>query len=522
MTGEQLKKSILQYAVEGKLVPQDLKDEPASVLIEKIKEEKERLIEEKVIKRDKNESFIYRKDGSFYEKIGKKERCIDEELPFDIPDNWEWARLESISNLITDGTHKTPKYVDKGIKFLSVKNISSGEYDESYIKYITEEEHEKLITRCKPENGDILLCRIGTLGKPYIIELDFEFSIFVSLALIKLNNKKLNRFIKNYMESYSFMKTIDEIKVGGGSHTYKINLRDLNTVLIPIPPLAEQERIVAKIEELMPLVEEYGVTKEKINRLNEELPEKMKKSILQYAIEGKLIPQNLKDEPASVLIEKIKEEKERLIEEKVIKRDKKESFIYRKDGSFYEKIGKKESCIDEELSFDIPDNWEWARLGSIFDVRDGTHDTPKYVQDGIPLVTSKNLCDGKIDFSTCKFISEADHNKISARSNVEYNDILFAMIGSIGNPVLCEVEKRFSIKNVALFKNISNMHYMKYLYYYLLHAQSTMKKKAAGAVQSFVSLTFLRTFLIPIPPLEEQKRIVAKIEEILPMIEKLK
>ena len=510
MTGEQLKKSILQYAVEGKLVPQDLKDEPASVLIEKIREEKERLIEEKVIKRDKNESFIYRKDGSFYEKIGKKESCIDEELPFDIPDNWEWARLSSLAVIIMG---QSPKGSSVGENIVGIEfHQGKKNFGEDYINNsnIYTDEPKKII-----DVKSIIMSVRAPVGDVNIV--DRKICIgrgLCGIVPIICNLGYLYYYIK-------MLKKYFELKSTGT--TFKAISNDIiMNSLIAIPPLTEQKRILAKIEELMPLAEEYGVTKEKINRLNEELPEKMKKSILQYAIEGKLIPQNLKDEPASVLIEKIKEEKERLIEEKVIKRDKKESFIYRKDGSFYEKIGKKESCIDEELPFDIPDNWEWARLGSIFDVRDGTHDTPKYVQDGIPLVTSKNLCDGKIDFSTCKFISETDHNKISARSNVEYNDILFAMIGSIGNPVLCEVEKRFSIKNVALFKNISNMHYMKYLYYYLLHAQSTMKKKAAGAVQSFVSLTFLRTFLIPIPPLAEQKRIVAKIEETLPMIEKLK
>ncbi len=232
-------------------------------------------------------------------------------------------------------------------------------------------------------------------------------------------------------------------------------------------------------------------------------PEQLKNSILQLAIQGKLVEQREEEGTGEELYKVIHEEKKKLIEEGKIKKPKTLPEI-----------------SEDEIPFDIPEKWKWVRLGDSLDVRDGTHDSPKYVKEGIPLVTSKNLKNGIIDFDTCKYISEFDHIKISERSKVDRNDILFAMIGSIGNPVLVSIDEEFSIKNMALFKNISSIMDMKYVYWFLLFSQEIMKKKASGGVQSFVSLKFLREFLLPLPPLEEQKRIVGKIEEILPLVER--
>jgi phosphoribosylformylglycinamidine synthase len=245
----------------------------------------------------------------------------------------------------------------------------------------------------------------------------------------------------------------------------------------------------------------------------------LKKSILQAAIQGQLVAQDPNDEPASELIKRIQAEKERLISEKKIKKPKVKSEIAVRDGLPYEIINGIERCIADELPFEIPESWCWVRLNDYLDVRDGTHDTPKYVVSGIPLVTSKNLNNGKLDFSNIKYISEEDHKQISLRSGVDVGDILFAMIGSIGNPVLIKENSNFSIKNIGLFKKYISDTSMEYVYYMLLKLQDDMRKKASGGVQSFVSLSFLRDYLIPIPPLNEQKRIVQKIEELFSHIE---
>lgn len=172
------------------------------------------------------------------------------EYTFQLPNNWIWTSLNQLSKQITDGTHRTPSYTTNGIPFISIANISSGTYDKKP-KYISIEEHKRLIKRCKPELNDILLCRIGTLGKPFINNLNFEYSIFVSLGLIKLVDKKLANYIKIVIESPNSNNFIDFIKVGGGTHTFKINIENIGKFPIPLPPFNEQERIILKINKII-------------------------------------------------------------------------------------------------------------------------------------------------------------------------------------------------------------------------------------------------------------------------------
>ena len=522
MTGQQLKNSILQMAVQGKLVPQDPNDEPASVLLERIRKEKEQLIKEGKIKKEKNPSYIFRgTDNLPYEKVGKNEPvCIADEVPFEIPESWEWARLGTILHKLSDGTHSRPQYVPSGIPFISVKDVSGGKLDFSDCKYITEEEHRELYSRCNPERGDILLTKVGTTGIPVIVDTTDEFSLFVSVALLKFNQELLcNEYLVCLINSPLVQKQAEENTRGVGNKNWV--MRDIANTLIVIPPLLEQQRIVRKLQEILSFADNYAQAYSKAEELNKSFPELLKKSILQEAVQGKLVPQDPSDEPASVLLERIRAEKEQLIKAGKIKRDKHESVIFRRDNSHYEKRGSEEVCIDDEIPFEIPENWCWARMGSCLDVRDGTHDTPKYVLEGIPLVTSKNLCNGKIDFSTAKFISREDHLAISLRSKVDAGDIMYAMIGSIGNPVLYNGNAEFSIKNMALFKKIANGLDMEYVYWFLYLSQDTMKKFASGGVQSFVSLGYLRNYWTPVPPIQEQHRIVTAIKQILPKISTL-
>ncbi|MBT1444867.1 restriction endonuclease subunit S [Shewanella sp. JM162201] len=232
---------------------------------------------------------------------------------------------------------------------------------------------------------------------------------------------------------------------------------------------------------------------------------KLRELILELAVRGKLVPQDPNDEPASVLLERIAAEKARLVKEGKIKKPKALPEI-----------------AEDEKPFALPVGWECARLVDVYDVRDGTHDTPKYCDQGYPLVTSKNISSGELDFSDVKYISESDHKKISERSLVERNDIIFAMIGSIGNPVLIKVDREFSIKNVALFKYYSSEFSSPlFLLLYLLFAQKIFRQEASGAVQSFISLGKIRAFTIALPPLEEQHRIVAKVDELMALCDQL-
>ncbi len=479
MTPEQLRASILQYAMEGKLVKQNPDDEPAVTLLDKIKTEREKLVKEGKLKKPR-----------------KVQSTEDEDFKFDIPNSWSWCRLGNIIYHLTDGAHKTPKYIDTkdGIPFLSVKDISSGKIDLTNTKFISQETHEVLSKRCNPQKGDILLTKVGTTGIPVIVDTDIKFDLFVSVALLKFDDKLIDaKYFKYLLESPLVQDQVRENTKGVGNKNWV--LRDINNTLIVLPPLEEQKRIVAKIEKLMPLVDEYAESYNRLQKIDNEFEDKLKQSVLQYAMEGKLVKQNPSDEPASVLLEKIKAEKAELVKEKKIKKSKPLPDI-----------------TDDEKPFDIPASWEWVRFDDILDVRDGTHDTPKYVSDGIPLITSKNISSGYLDFINVKYISQQDFKKINERSNVNKGDIIFAMIGTIGNPILVSTDRKFAIKNVALLKKVTERLSMPFVLDYLMIAQIWWNKRATGAVQKFVSLRKIRSSLLPLPPLKEQNRIVNKIK----------
>ena len=440
-----------------------------------------------------------------YEKVGKNEPvCIADEVPFDIPESWEWVRLKTLT--YNHGQKKPTSefcYIDIGS--IDNKHQKLNEQETIVVP-------EKAASRARKivNEGDILYSTV----RPYlhnmcIINREFSREAIAStgFAVLKCCADYSNEFLFYYMMSPDFDSYANDTANSKGVAYPAINDERLSMALVPIPPVSEQRRILKQLLEILPTIQMYDITHQRLEKLNDTFPAQLKKSILQDAVQGKLVLQDPADEPASALLERIRAEKEQLIKEGKIKRDKHESVIFRRDNSYYEKVDGIERCIDDELPFEIPESWEWARIKSCMDVRDGTHDTPKYVEHGIPLITSKNLSNGYLDFSTAKFISIEDHLSIKQRSKVDDGDILFAMIGSIGNPVLYRGSQEFSIKNMALFKKISDEIIMDYVYIFLRYAQTYMKKDATGGVQAFVSLNYLRNYLIPVPPQNEQIRI---------------
>ena len=517
MTGQQLKNSILQMAVQGKLVPQDPNDEPASVLLERIRTEKEQLIKEGKIKKEKRPSIIFRgADNLPYEKVGKNEPlCIADEVPFEIPESWEWARLGMISTYSYTKKKINAQNADPKMWGLDLEDIEKGG---KLLEQKTVGERKAIGDKTIFDSGDILYSKL----RPYLLKILVAPDCGICTPEI-VPFKVFGNIVPDYIVAFLKCPYVDAVinYVTYGVKMPRVGTKTMTELLVPIPPLSEQKRIVEKLNEVTPITDIYAEAYIRATKLNQEFPELLKKSILQEAVQGKLVPQDLADEPASVLLERIRAEKQKLIAEGKIKKDKHESVIFRRDNSHYEKRDSEEVCIDDELPYEIPKTWCWARMGSCLDVRDGTHDTPKYVTEGIPLVTSKNLCNGKIDFSTAKFISKEDHLAISQRSKVDSEDIMYAMIGSIGNPVLYNGNAAFSIKNMALFKKINNGLDMEYVYWFLYLSQDTMKKFSSGGVQSFVSLGYLRNYWIPVPPIEEQHRIVTTIKQILPKLSTL-
>ena len=450
-----------------------------------------------------------------YEKIGNEVVSLEDEIPFEIPDSWEWVRLGIISTYAETKEKINAQNADPSIWGLDLEDIEKG--GRLLCKKLVSE-RKAIGDKTLFFRGDILYSKL----RPYLLKIlvaDDDGICTPEIVPFKMYGGINPEYIVFYLQSPYVDNYINSITYG--VKMPRVGTETMVNLLVPLPPLNEQNRIVNKIKEVIPAVTEYEKAIAQIDNLSSTFPEQLKKSILQWAVQGKLVPQDENDEPADELLKHIRAEKEALIKAGKIKRDKHESVIFRRDNSHYEKRGSETICIDDELPFEIPVNWCWSRLGNCLDVRDGTHDTPKYVTNGIPLVTSKNLCNGKIDFTNIKYISYDDHRLISQRSKVDNGDIMYAMIGSIGNPVLYYGDEEFSIKNMALFKRIQNGLLMEYVYWFLFFSQDNMKKFASGGVQSFVSLNYLRNYLIPVPPIQEQRRIVALIERTIGMIDTL-
>ena len=524
MTAQQLKNSILQMAVQGKLVPQDPNDEPASVLLERIRAEKERLIKEKKIKREKTLSVIFKgADNTPYEKIGDEVRSLADEVPFDIPDSWEWVRLGTLLGIISDGTHKTPNYVENGVPFLSVQNISKGYFDFTKVKYITEDEHRKLCERVAPQTGDILFCRIGTLGKAIKCTLNIEFSIFVSLGLLRPIDPSVTDYLVFTINSPLGERWIQENKVGGGTHTYKINLSDIPNMLIPLPPHQEQNRIFAKLQELKPILHEYGKTEERLDSLSEGFLDALKKSILQEAIQGKLVPHDPSDEPAEALLERIRAEKQRLIKEGKIKKDKHESVIFRRDNSHYEKLDGMERCIDDELPFEIPESWAWVRWGAIAESIQYGYNAPAKQEGRIRMVRISDIHENTVAWSSVPFC-DIDDSDIPTYL-LQANDILFARTGgTVGKSFLVsEVPCESIYAGYLIRTRYSSLLCPQYLKYFMespLYWQQ-LKSGTTTTAQPNCNGQTLAKMLLPLPPANEQFRIVDNLARTFTIIEKM-
>lgn len=526
MTGQQLKNSILQLAVQGKLVPQDPADEPASVLLERIREEKEQLIREKKIKREKNPSQIFRgDDGHFYERVGKADPvCIDEELPFEIPETWEWVHL---SDLGTFSSGKTPKAVelsDHGsIPYFKVSDMNSPGNEIFLIhthSFLANNSYSKTFkegTIVYPKNGGALFTN--------------KKRILAQKSLVDLNTGTYTPFSKmNLKFIFYVFQTIDFKNYSKGTALPTLDSETLQKVLWGLPPLAEQQRIVAKIEELLPFVARYEESQNKLEKLNTTFPDQLKKSVLQEAIQGKLVPQDPADEPASILLERIRTEKEQLIKEGKIKREKNPSHIYRgNDGHFYEQIGKAEPiCIDDQLPFDIPESWEWARLENVsVQIGDIDHKMPPTVEaNGIPYISPLNFTSNNgIDFENAKQISLEDYVCLSKKCSPEKNDIIFPRYGTIGVVRMVNTSRKFLTSySCCTIKNSKRFMSPKYVYYVLQSKfiKDEINRYINKTTQPNVGLKSIKRFLFPLPPLAEQQRIVAKLEQLLPLCEHLK
>ena len=478
MTAKDLKNALLQEAVRGKLVPQIPSEGNARDLLDQIKKEKAKLVKEGKLKKEKPLPPI-----------------TDDEMPFEIPENWCWCRLGEIAYKLTDGTHRTPKYVEKGIPFLSVKNLSSGIMDFSNVKYITVEEHKELYKRCNPEKGDMLLTKVGTTGVPVINDSDFEFSLFVSVALIKFSHKYIDgKYFLYLLQSPLVQDQAKDNTRGVGNKNWVMEAI-ANTILV-IPPFQEQKYIVKILERFMPFIDEYGKKENELSVLNEEIGKKLKNAILQEAVQGKLVPQNPADGDARALLEQIRKDQAKK---------------GRHNGPYRKQVPIKE----KDIPFDIPENWALCRLKDVFDIITGStppKDSPEYYGNDIPFYKPSDLdCGLEISKASdnLSILGYEKSRKIPAMS------VLVCCIGSIGKTGLINTEGTCN-QQINVIINNKKMN-MKYIYYSMISPflQNQMRDNTSMTTLPILNKKGFSECLLTLPPINEQKRIVATLDKLL-------
>ena len=485
MNAQQLKNAILQEAIEGRLVPQDPNDEPASVLLTRIRQEKEQLV----------------KEGKLKKKDLVVKPISEDEIPFDIPDNWEWVRLGEISTYANtkkkiNAATAAPELwgldledIEKGGRILSFKSVGERKAigDKTYFY-----EGDILYSKLRPYLLKILVAPRDGICTPEII----PFTCYGGICKEYIVNLLKSAYVDDYINSVTF-----------GVKMPRVSTDTMTSLVLPLPPIAEQKRIVEKIEELLPKVEEYGKAQDALNKLNAELPERLKKSILQEAIEGRLVPQDPNDEPASVLLAKIRQEKEQLVNEGKLK--KKDLVVT--------------PISEDEIPFDIPDSWEWCRVGDLFLHASGKQQSSNNKNVGTlqKYITTSNLYWSKFVLDTLKemYFTDEELKTCSAQKG----DLLVCEGGAgYGRSAIWPYEYNICLQNHVhrLRPLIDGM--CEYIYYLIYLLKESNRLASVGTAMPGLSANRLKELLVPLPPLAEQKRIVAKIEKVFTEIGKLK
>ena len=509
MNGKQLKNSILQWAIQGKLVPQDPNDEPASVLLEKIRQEKERLIKEKKIKRDKNASIIYRgEDNSYYEKMlaTGEVKCIDEEIPFEIPQGWEWCRMQDVITFVNGRAYKKEELLPQGkYKVLRVGNFFTN--NEWYYSDLELPEDKYCY------NGDLLYAWSASFG-PQIWNGDktiFHYHIWN----VKLNSRILFREYLYYF--FLFDKT--QVKASTtGSTMVHVSMENMKPRLIPIPPVNEQKRIVHEIENIIPLIERYGTFQNKKEILDLNIKASLKKSILQEAIQGKLVPQITEEGTAQELLEQIMAEKQKLVKEGKLKKSAlNDSVIFRgDDNKYYEHIGKKCLDITDEIPFVIPETWQWVRIRDVFQLNPKNEAEDEKLVAFIPMEKISAGYKSDFTFDTAKwgtikkgFTHFANGDVAFAKITPCFQNRKSAIFHDLPNGIGAGTTE---LKVLRPYGNTIDRWYLLYFLespYFI--DEATFK---GTANQQRIVVGYLEDKLFPLPTQKEQQRIVAQIEKL--------
>ena len=531
MDGKQLKNSILQWAIQGKLVPQNPKDEPASKLLEHIAaargESTLSLPKGAKSKKSAPTSRIYRENGVWYEQVGNAEpKDISDDIPFEIPENWAWCRLNHLTELIEDCPHSTASNEGSGYPLIRTPNIGFGRLDLRGVHRVSEDVYNKRNARAIPQSGDLIFAREAPAGNIAVIQEGEIVCLGQRTVLIRPKKDLLNA---DYLAFYILSPISQQMLVGKstGTTVAHVNLADFRPYFIALPPLAEQKRIVAKLEQVLPLVDEYGAAQEQLDKLNKELPEALKKSILQQAIQGKLVPQNPKDEPAQKLLERITAALSDSSQPKGAKSKKSAptSRIYCENGAWYEQVGNAApKDISEDIPFDIPINWAWCRLENFCNIINGF--TPlrankEYWENGdISWFTVDDIhLQGRIIRHTNQHITEKALSKDSQRI-LPPDSILICCTASIGEYAITKIPLTTNqqFNGLVIKDSFKELCLPEYLFRIAPTFKGFLLGKAGKTTFGFVSVKKLGSMLIPLPPLAEQKRIVIKLEQLFKVL----
>jgi type I restriction enzyme, S subunit len=522
---KKLRELILTLAMQGKLVPQDPIDRPASELLKAIEAEKQRLVKEGEIKQFKPLPEI-----------------TAEGVPYKLPSNWKWTRLGECMLKITDGTHHSPINTESGdFLYISAKNIKDDGVLLRNASYVTKEVHEEIFSRCNPEYGNILYIKDGaTTGIVTINNLKEPFSMLSSVALLKQPKQIDNHYLLFTLKSPFFY---NEMRLGmTGVAITRVTLKKLNDSIIPLPPIAEQHRIVAEIDRLMARCDELEKLRTDRNQkrttvhtaaidrllksqddrdfshawsfITEHFSElysvkenviELRKVILQLAVMGKLVPQDPTDEPASELLKAIELEKQRLIKEEGLK------------------TSANEHVEDSEKHFGEPNGWEYFRLGNLAKFIDYRGRTPKKVDSGIPLITAKNVRFGYINRDPYEYVTESEYEIWMTRGFPKVGDLLFTTEAPLGNIAIIDMQEKFALAQRVICLQLhepKTAYFMKWLFMAQLF-QNQLQDNATGMTATGIKSARLKEIPIPLPPIAEQHRIVAKIDRLMEFCDRL-
>ncbi len=501
MDTKALRQKILDLAIRGKLVPQDPNDEPASVLLGRIRAEKQQMVKDGKLKAKdiKNDTIIFKgEDNLHYEKLADSSiKCIEDEIPFEIPEGWAWTRLSQIGDTNIGLTYSPSNIVKTGVPVLRSSNIIDGKMNYSDLVCVDADIRDNQVIQL----GDILICaRNGSkslVGKCAIYDGKFPFASFG--AFMAVFRTKYYSFIYYYLLTDVFRATFTN---DDSKQINQLTQEKIKCTLLPLPPYCEQKRICAKIHELLELVESV----EQDKRLFLTCIRATKSRILDLAIRGKLVPQDPNDEPASVLLERIRAEKEELIKQGKIKRDKKESVIFRgEDNSYYEKVGNTVGCIDEEIPFDIPKGWEVVRFSTLWGLLSGRDlQSGEYNDEhsGIPYITgASNFDDGRILI-----------NRWTTKPQVvsEIGDLLLTCKGTVGEMSVNDFGKAHIARQVMAIRNTYRLN-AEFLRLTITFYIDRIKRAAKGLIPG-ISREDILNLLLPVPAEDYQQRVVESVQ----------